>query len=86
VLLAWRPDGRVLAAQLAATYGNPAQHIVILYDCATGRQLATLTPPAPSATSQKDPSYLSWSPDGMRLLAFDGVSDEGTLWRSGDLP
>jgi hypothetical protein len=89
MLLAWRPDGRVLAAQLATTYGSPIspeQHVVTLYDCATGRQLATLTPAAPSATPQKDPSYLSWSPDGTRLLAFDGVSGVGTLWGSGDLP
>jgi len=59
--IAWRPDGRVLAAYTA---GN----IVDLYDCTDGRKLTSLlvrtSDPAPPVHAV----VMRWSPDGSLLL------------------
>jgi hypothetical protein len=71
--LAWRPDGRVLAAYSPKTvFAVPA---VRLYDCVTGRQLASLLPSTLDDPSDSHPllgqvTLLRWSPDGKHLLLY----------------
>jgi hypothetical protein len=89
VTLAWRPDGRVLAALIppASRSGQigvtPA--VVKLYDCATGNLLDTLreqTPPGlPDASV-----YLSWTPDGSHLLLLDTGASSLIFWGPDQLP
>src|SRR5262249_33725300 len=38
--VAWRPDGKEFAVD-----ANTPNHAVVLYDCATGKQVASLVPP-----------------------------------------
>lgn len=63
--LAWRPDGRVLAAQ------DPAG--VAFYDCATGRLLGVRSPPAAQITLSGEPVAARWSPDGTMLALPNGA-------------
>jgi WD40 repeat protein len=80
-LLAWSPDGRVLAA------GNSqAQPVVQLWDAETGQLLRTLDTPVGAMYS------LAWSSDGRRVLAygiglcFDWDAASGTLLRKVAVP
>ncbi len=66
--VAWSPDGRVLAAYHAGKS-------VDLYECHTGRRLASLIPHDQSAASFAAPIALRWSPDGSHLLV-------AKLWRA----
>lgn len=80
-IVAWRPDGRALAAYGIANAGDVAK-VVTLYDCVTGRILATL-PPAPGGSAPLDGyngGMLRWSPDGTRLLAYVQGSDVLSIW------
>ncbi len=63
--LAWRPDGRVLAAQ------DPAG--VAFYDCATGKLLDARTLPAAQVTLSGEPAAARWSPDGTMLALPNGA-------------
>ncbi|MBF6591979.1 MAG: hypothetical protein IVW57_15830 [Ktedonobacterales bacterium] len=69
--LAWRPDGRVLAA-----YGYPS--ILWLSDTATGRRLATFRLPYKREENHANrvlggfATPVLWSPDGTRLMVADG--------------
>lgn len=75
--IAWRPDGRELA-----TY-NAGQ--IDIYDCATGRKLASLIPPGkPSGLNGAE--TFSWSPDGSRLMLSSPVWGALTTWGPGQLP
>jgi hypothetical protein len=71
--LAWRPDGRILAAYTA---GN----IVNLYDCANGHKLASLLVqtkyPAPAAQAV----VMRWSPDGSHLLLSSVAWGLMSIW------
>jgi WD40 repeat protein len=83
--VAWRPDGHVLAA--LGPYGErPSLRLtpqrVDLYDCASGRRLASLVP---LSDRQHTAVYyaetlLSWSPDGRHLLLISGALGTGTIW------
>lgn len=88
--LAWRPDGRVLAAQPMDTTNSqaPEKHRVFLYDCQTGAQLAALLPLGSnlSAVEDEEPPLLAWSPDGTRLLLLDPALGTATIWLSASLP
>lgn len=76
--LAWRPDGKVLAALVGTGHGFG----IVLYDCASGAQLTTFTFKQPSSPifdintyglgPDPDSIYLRWSPNGKRLLLFNG--------------
>jgi WD40 repeat protein len=79
-VVAWRPDGRVVAAY------NPG-HNVTLYDCVTGRQLASLPLPQQSdnVPSQLFP-VLRWSPDGSHLLLLDDHTGLLAIWGPQQLP
>lgn len=88
--LAWRPDGRVLAAYAPENVFAP--HPLIIYDCATGRQLAALLPPAVSETSRntsligQSTILLRWSPDGTHLLLFALALGQVVVWGPDQLP
>jgi hypothetical protein len=65
--LAWRPDGRVLAAQAPSGVG------VAFYDCATGRLLGVRNPPAAGVTLSGEMAAPRWSPDGTMLVLPNGA-------------
>ena len=87
--VAWRPDGRVVAAY---TPHSPDGSItgslpVTLYDCASGDALLTLTPEiyrGVPLNGQAD--LLRWSPDGTRLLLFDSRIGAPLVWGPAYLP
>jgi hypothetical protein len=87
--ITWRPDGRVLAAYAPSTmFAVPP---VTLYDCATGRQLAALLPPALGPASGATPllgqvTLLRWSPDGTHLLLYALPLGQIVLWGPQHLP
>jgi hypothetical protein len=82
-LLAWRPDGRMLAVAPVArsTSSDLQQHAVTLYDAATGEPCDTLMPQSLDLP-QKDATVnlLRWSPDGANLLLYDQALSTITLW------
>lgn len=67
--VAWRPDGRELAA---FRLSNEPAHTAGIYDCASGRRLLSL--PLASASDETfvagSSALVRWSPDGSRLLLF----------------
>jgi len=80
--VAWRPDGRYIAVS-----ANTPTHAVFIFDCATGKQVAALTPPEMNAnTTNTYQNLIMWSPDGQRLAYFDLNSGTLTLWGSSWLP
>ncbi len=95
--VAWRPDGRVLAAteeplfsESRATFVD-ANTTVVLYDTGSGREVGTLTARshlASALTSARSTQYvwLSWSPDGKQLLLLDDAIGTLTIWGPGNLP
>jgi WD40 repeat protein len=84
--LAWRPDGKVVAALGTdldhAGQPTDAQQAVQVLDCASGSVRLSLTPLADPAHKQVFgySSILSWSPDGSRLLLISGARGTATLW------
>jgi hypothetical protein len=93
--VAWRPDGQVLAATPLVLQQNvvgailnvpPQPRAVTLYDCASGRALATLPIPiSNSITNPYDPSLLRWSLDGTHLLLEQASSNTLVIWGPGQL-
>ena len=83
--IAWRPDGHVLAA--FTPWNQSGSFPVRLYDCASGRLLATLATPAPASNPLAGQGDLAhWSPDGTRLLIFDPQLGELVIWGPAQLP
>lgn len=79
--VSWRPDGRVLATYNAGK--------VTIYDCATGRKLASLVPTMPptSLNGAGGPgAVLRWSPDGTYLLLSSTSWGPIQLWGPNQLP
>ncbi len=78
LLLSWRPDGRVLAA--SGSYIDALG----LFDCATGKKIASLVLPtyrASGSSSYYLGSSLRWSPDGSQLLMLaPGIG--ATVWNA----
>jgi hypothetical protein len=86
---AWRSDGRVLAAY--APEHMFAVPPMTIYDCATGRQLTTLLPPAAGDASVTTPllgqsTLLRWSPDGAHLLLYALALGQVVVWGPQQLP
>jgi len=82
VLVAWRPDGK----QIAVDADRP-DHAVVIFDCATGQPVATLTPPLHRQGSLlQGITMLSWSPDGSRLALYDATVATLTIWSGTQLP
>lgn len=73
VSLFWRPDGqRVLLTEAPVTIqqGAGAEYAVSIYDCATGKVVATPNTPGSSVQPFGTPT-VAWSPDGQRVLLVD---------------
>ena len=82
--LAWRPDGRVLAAFGPRVGASPP---VTLYDSATGHALATLAPVRDAGhIAPPHIDVLRWSSDGTRLLLYSQIFGTICLWRLAQLP
>jgi hypothetical protein len=93
IALAWRPDGRTLAAtslyrQLPSPFAptSAPPHVVTLYDCASGHMLASLPIPSYVITDPIDVSALRWSIDGTHLLLYEASTTTIVLWGPGQLP
>jgi len=83
--VAWRLDGRVLAAQTFASDANgnvtPSFYTVTLYDTVTGRVLAHLSHDAHlAATADGAFGLVRWSPDGKHLALADSAFNTLTIW------
>lgn len=88
VAVAWRPDGRVLAAMLPADSfaTQPSSLRVTLYDTATGKVLATLAQTVMQPSSQTNaPCYLSWSPSGQQLALVNNGDSQVIVWGASSL-
>lgn len=89
IVLAWRPDGRVLAVavQPAVVPGKvaPSPAGVDLYDCATGRLLMSLHQQS-EANSQNDALLMRWTSDGSRLILPNTATGYFTIWGPDQLP
>jgi hypothetical protein len=83
--LAWRPDGRVLAAYSDSAYGVTGAALR-LYDGTTGRQLASLVPLSNDGSTESAGTTLRWSPDGRWLLLVSGPLGSVSLWGASALP
>ncbi len=97
-IVAWRPDGRQLAAISVEENQNQGQNgsgaapapgklTVSIYDTTMGKLIKRLTPDfgglLPSDAGQ---GTLAWSPDGSHLLLADNVYGAITIWGPGALP
>lgn len=75
--LAWSHNGNLLAAETANVgvdgKPNPNTVTVTLFECATGKQLATFHPAPVNTTEDVSPTLLQWSPDDSHLLLYDGA-------------
>lgn len=68
VFVAWRPDGIAVA-----TFNLNDDQKINIFDCATGRLLASHPEPKQSAQFNGVFTALRWSPDGKHLLTLDGA-------------
>ena len=81
--LAWSPNGKWLAAQFAPSMptSDMSKYKVVLYNCATGAQVATLTPrSALDQTMDGGGPFLTWSPDGSHIALLDSDLGAATIW------
>lgn len=81
--VAWRPDGRVVAAYTdrGADGAVSATQPITLYGCASGKAFATLHPVAvPLGVLNGQRKLLRWSPDGTHLLLFDSLLGTPLVW------
>lgn len=90
--VAWRPDGKLLAAvslnvKFAQTTTAPSALTVSIYDTTTGQMVKQFTPDwSGLTTGNSSRETVTWSPDGKRLLLEDNVYGEITIWGPGALP
>lgn len=68
VYVAWRPDGKAVA-----TFNLNDDQKINIFDCATGRLLASHAEPRQSAQFNGVLDALRWSPDGKHLLTLDSA-------------
>lgn len=86
-LLAWRPDGERLAAQVQPQTPGAGPLPVTIFDCTTGRTLATLQLAKGSASvSPIGQSQLRWSPEGEHLALYDPAAGVLAIWGPDKLP
>jgi hypothetical protein len=89
MLVAWSPEGRLLAVQLVPAEPNDVPHIshhaLFIYDCTTGKALVALTPDD-SNTPTEGPTFVRWSPNGARLMLFDNQMGTLTIFGRSKIP
>lgn len=88
LLVAWRPDGRLLATVNQHPQSTAASSFTVsIYDTTTGQLVKQLTPNF-NGLREGPPQAeaLQWSPDGKQLLLADGVYGAVTIWGPGSLP
>ena len=89
MLVAWSPEGRLLAVQLVPSEQDDVPHIshhaLFIYDCATGKPLVALTPDTTS-TPTEGLTLVRWSPNGARLLLFDNQLGTLTIFGRSKIP
>lgn len=84
--VAWSPNGKLLAVQSlwidsASGQTDLSTYKVGIYDCATGKLLATLRPTTViQPLAEFDNTSFRWSPDGTRLLLWDSNFGTLTIW------
>jgi hypothetical protein len=78
-VIAWRPDGRIMAA---FNYYDT----VNLYDCVTGRKIASLPLSFRHQPLAGNAALLRWSPNGTHLLLSSAWGGAISLWGPGQLP
>ena len=88
LLIAWRPDGRVLATVSQHPQGSAASAFTIsLYDTTTGQLIKQLTPSfAGLGAGQPGAEALQWAPDGKQLLLTGSANGAVIIWGPGSLP
>jgi hypothetical protein len=80
--VAWRPDGKVLAAvPVSAQIGQK----VTLVSTADGQKQGDFTFPQNTLPYLTSAPVLRWSPDGTRLLGVDTRVGVGMIWEPGQL-
>ncbi|HEU5440767.1 MAG TPA: hypothetical protein VFU88_15890 [Ktedonobacterales bacterium] len=86
VVVAWRPDGAVLAVHAGIPFdqnATPTTSDITFYDTSTGHVLGTLRPPG-GASHTVNP--LLWAPDGRALLLVDKEAGSIVIWTQSQLP
>jgi hypothetical protein len=85
--VAWSPDGTRLATLVSivavSTTGRATvKTAVTVYDCASGKVLASLTPALTNGPDLFGSGFdeLAWSPDGSHLLAYTPQAPQATVW------
>ena len=68
--LIWRPDGKTLIGIHGAGRGKPGQHLVLLWDAATGQLLSRHKVTGPLAWSS-DRKVLAYRPEGQTVAFWD---------------
>ena len=91
ILVAWRPDGRYLAALVSnAAAPSSATVTISIYDTVSGKLVKQVKPDFTSLSASPAAAgssvALLWSPDGSRLLLVDNVYGVITVWGAGALP
>jgi WD40 repeat protein len=87
IAVAWRPDGREMAMVTGGPDASGYHQQVTILDCATGKTLATLTPPPYSVgIFYGEVNLLRWAPDGRRLAFYDQSKGVVTIWDQALLP
>ncbi|HLY31824.1 MAG TPA: hypothetical protein VKQ36_12415 [Ktedonobacterales bacterium] len=90
--IAWRPDGKWLAAtpdpylNNIAAAGAAQSGVITLYASTTGKPVKTLAIPADTQAPltnllSEQSLWLRWSPDGARLLLLDLYTGTCTVWQ-----
>jgi hypothetical protein len=77
--IAWRPDGRIMAA---FNYYNT----VNLYDCVTGRKIASLPLTFRDQPLAGNVALLRWSPNGTHLFLSSAWGGAISLWGPDQMP
>ena len=89
LLVAWSPDGRLLAVQLvpseAGDVPHATHHALLIYDCATGEAITALVPDVLDTPAQGITS-VRWSPDGTRIFLVDSAIGTLTIFGPGKVP
>jgi len=87
-LVAWRPDGGMLATVSQQPQSTEASGFTVsIYNTATGQLIKRLTPDFTGLhVGLTQDEALAWSPDGTRLLLADSAYGAITIWGPGALP